>query len=76
MSKRKFNDDETEEKPEISSLKPKKHTLDSDEEDSGDDEKYNVLDDNDIEGEETGVAGIVDDVKVRHFFHLKKYKQN
>ncbi|KAL1379612.1 hypothetical protein pipiens_003757, partial [Culex pipiens pipiens] len=36
-----------------------KHTLDSDEEDSGDDDgQYNVLDDNDIEGEEEGTARI------------------
>uniref|UniRef100_A0A8D8DXY6 CD2 antigen cytoplasmic tail-binding protein 2 homolog n=1 Tax=Culex pipiens TaxID=7175 RepID=A0A8D8DXY6_CULPI len=45
-----------------------KHTLDSDEEDSGDDDgQYNVLDDNDIEGEEEGTARIDGEVKITPF---------
>lgn len=65
MSKRKFetlNDDNVEEIFTIGGKK--KHTLDSDEEDSGEDEKYNIMDENDIEGEEQGIAGIDDDIKV------------
>uniref|UniRef100_A0A1L8DCV2 Putative cd2 antigen cytoplasmic tail-binding protein 2 n=1 Tax=Nyssomyia neivai TaxID=330878 RepID=A0A1L8DCV2_9DIPT len=44
----------------------KKHTLDSDEEES-DDEQYNVLDDNDIEGEEDGIAGMDGETKLTPF---------
>lgn len=45
-----------------------KHTLDSDEEDSGDDEgQYNVLEENDIEGEEDGIARVDGDVKITPF---------
>ncbi|XP_062555594.1 CD2 antigen cytoplasmic tail-binding protein 2 homolog [Armigeres subalbatus] len=45
-----------------------KHTLDSDEEDSGDDEaQYNVLDGNDIEGEEDGISRVDDEVKITPF---------
>lgn len=46
----------------------RKHTLDSDEEDSDEeDKKFNVLDENDIEGEEDGEADVVDDVKITPF---------
>ncbi|KAG4072572.1 hypothetical protein HA402_004661 [Bradysia odoriphaga] len=45
----------------------KKHTLDSEEEDSGDDETYNIMNDNDIEGEEDGVSGMDGEVKVTPF---------
>ncbi|XP_065087661.1 CD2 antigen cytoplasmic tail-binding protein 2 homolog isoform X1 [Ochlerotatus camptorhynchus] len=45
-----------------------KHTLDSDEEDSGDDEaQYNVLDANDIEGEEEGIARVDNEMKFTPF---------
>ncbi|XP_055692213.1 CD2 antigen cytoplasmic tail-binding protein 2 homolog [Lutzomyia longipalpis] len=44
----------------------KKHTLDSDEEES-DDEQYNVLDENDIEGEEEGIAGMDGETKLTPF---------
>lgn len=45
-----------------------KHTLDSDEEDSGDDEdQYNVLNENDIEGEEDGIARVDGEVKITPF---------
>uniref|UniRef100_A0A182JJK7 Uncharacterized protein n=1 Tax=Anopheles atroparvus TaxID=41427 RepID=A0A182JJK7_ANOAO len=45
-----------------------KHTLDSDEEDdSGDDAPYNVLDDNEIDGEEDGVARQDGEVKITPF---------
>lgn len=45
-----------------------KHTLDSDEEDSGDDEaQYNVLDANEIEGEEEGIARVDDEMKFTPF---------
>lgn len=41
----------------------KKHSLDSDEEDSGaEDEKNNVLNADDIEGEEEGIAGMEGEV--------------
>lgn len=46
----------------------KKHTLDSDEEDSGaEDERYNILDENEILGEEDGVAGMDGEVKITPF---------
>ncbi|XP_059622602.1 CD2 antigen cytoplasmic tail-binding protein 2 homolog [Phlebotomus argentipes] len=44
----------------------KKHTLDSDEEET-DDEEFNVLDENDIEGEEEGVAGMDGETKLTPF---------
>ncbi|XP_058115859.1 CD2 antigen cytoplasmic tail-binding protein 2 homolog [Anopheles ziemanni] len=45
-----------------------KHTLDSDEEDdSGDDAPYNVLDDNEIDGEEDGIARTDGEVKITPF---------
>ncbi|XP_317806.5 CD2 antigen cytoplasmic tail-binding protein 2 homolog [Anopheles gambiae] len=45
-----------------------KHTLDSDEEDdSGDDAPYNVLDDNEIQGEEDGMARIDGETKFTPF---------
>jgi CD2 antigen cytoplasmic tail-binding protein 2 len=41
----------------------KKHSLDSDEEDSGaEEEKQNVLNADDIEGEEDGIAGVEGEV--------------
>lgn len=46
----------------------KKHTLESDEDDSDvENDKYNILDGNDIEGEEDGVAGIEGEVKITPF---------
>uniref|UniRef100_A0A0K8TMK0 Putative cd2 antigen cytoplasmic tail-binding protein 2 n=1 Tax=Tabanus bromius TaxID=304241 RepID=A0A0K8TMK0_TABBR len=45
----------------------KKHTLDSDEEDSGDEDRYNILDENDIEGEEEGISGVEGEVKFTPF---------
>lgn len=46
----------------------KKHTLESDEEDSDvENDKYNILDGNDIEGEEDGVGGIEGEVKITPF---------
>lgn len=46
----------------------KKHTLESDEEDSdADNDRYNILDENDIQGEEDGVAGIEGEVKITPF---------
>ncbi|XP_058464225.1 CD2 antigen cytoplasmic tail-binding protein 2 homolog [Malaya genurostris] len=45
-----------------------KHTLDSDEEDSGDDDtQYNVLTENDIEGEEDGIARVDGETKITPF---------
>lgn len=41
-----------------------KHTLDSDEEDSRDKEIYNVLNPDDIEGAEDGVARMEGDIRV------------
>lgn len=73
MSKRKvtFEDDiggSSGQKSQKISESVKKHTLDSDEEDSGDDERYNILHEDDIEGEEDGVAGgDEDDVKYTAF---------
>ncbi|XP_055316800.1 CD2 antigen cytoplasmic tail-binding protein 2 homolog [Sitodiplosis mosellana] len=59
---------------ESASKKPKtyehvnKHTLDSDEEDSDVDEsRYNVLDEEEIQGEEDGVSGMDGDVKITPF---------
>jgi len=45
----------------------KKHTLDSEEEDSGEDETYNIMNENDIEGEEDGISGMEGEVKVTPF---------
>lgn len=46
----------------------KKHTLESDEEDSDvDEDRYNILDENDIQGEEDGVAGMDGEVKITPF---------
>lgn len=46
----------------------KKHTLESDEEDSdADNDRYNILDENDIQGEEDGVAGMDGEVKITPF---------
>ncbi|GAB0090693.1 CD2 antigen cytoplasmic tail-binding protein 2 homolog [Sergentomyia squamirostris] len=70
MSKRGFNDVDAAgasgkgKSPRISGLK--KHTLDSDEEET-DDEQYNILDENDIEGEEDGVAGMDGETKLTPF---------
>lgn len=44
-----------------------KHTLESDEEDSDADDRYNVLDENDIQGEEDGVPGMDGEVKLTPF---------
>ncbi|XP_053688005.1 CD2 antigen cytoplasmic tail-binding protein 2 homolog [Sabethes cyaneus] len=44
-----------------------KHTLDSDEEDSGDDDAQYVLNDNDIEGEEEGIARVDGETKFTPF---------
>ncbi|XP_075156548.1 CD2 antigen cytoplasmic tail-binding protein 2 homolog holn1 [Haematobia irritans] len=48
----------------ISNIECKKHTLDSDEEDSDD---YEREDSNDVEGEEDGVSNVRDDVKITPF---------
>lgn len=54
-------DDDIKEK--IVKKEGKKHSLDSDEEDSGaEEERNNVLNADDIEGEEEGIAGIQDEV--------------
>lgn len=46
----------------------KKHTLESDEEDSdAETDRYNVLDENEIQGEEDGVAGMDGEVKITPF---------
>ncbi|XP_055378231.1 CD2 antigen cytoplasmic tail-binding protein 2 homolog [Condylostylus longicornis] len=46
----------------------KKHTLDSDEEDSGaEEERYNVMHEDDIEGEEDGISSIRDETKITPF---------
>ncbi|XP_055845315.1 CD2 antigen cytoplasmic tail-binding protein 2 homolog [Episyrphus balteatus] len=57
-SKRKAQDD-------IEIISNKKHTLDSDEEDDKDDE--DVMNESDIEGEEDGIAGVEDEVKITPF---------
>lgn len=57
-SKRKAEDD-------IEIISNKKHTLDSDEEDDKDDE--DVMNESDIEGEEDGIAGVEDEVKITPF---------
>lgn len=50
---------------EIEIVSSKKHTLDSDEEDDKDDE--DVMNESDIEGEEDGIAGVEDEVKITPF---------
>lgn len=55
----------------------KKHSLDSDEEDSGaEEERKNVLNADDIEGEEEGVAGLEGEVSMLKSiqFCLKKWQ--
>ncbi|XP_013115089.2 CD2 antigen cytoplasmic tail-binding protein 2 homolog [Stomoxys calcitrans] len=49
---------------EISNINCKKHTLDSDEEDS---DEYEREDSNDVEGEEDGISNVRDDVKITPF---------
>lgn len=45
----------------------KKHTLDSDEEDEGEEKKYEILEDDDIEGQEDGIAGFDGEVQITPF---------
>lgn len=64
-SKRKFEVDYDEDHQKLH-VSNKKHTLDSDEEDSDDYEK-DELNDSDIEGEEEGIEAIQDEVKITPF---------
>ncbi|XP_023296251.2 CD2 antigen cytoplasmic tail-binding protein 2 homolog [Lucilia cuprina] len=66
-TKRKYNLDEDDDNNlQDFNVTNKKHTLDSDEEDSDDYEKDN-LGDSDIEGEEDGVSKVQDEVKITPF---------
>ncbi|XP_065355902.1 CD2 antigen cytoplasmic tail-binding protein 2 homolog [Calliphora vicina] len=66
-TKRKYNiDDDDDNNLQDIHVSNKKHTLDSDEEDSDDYEKDN-LGDSDIEGEEDGVSKVQDEVKITPF---------
>ncbi|KAK7865010.1 hypothetical protein R5R35_000034 [Gryllus longicercus] len=45
----------------------KKHTLDSDEEDDGEEKKYEIMEDDDIEGQEDGAGGFDGEVTITPF---------